>query len=133
MAAVNSADLRFAGLVFRVSTILGVVIILPMFFAEERFAAKFPPAFTHAEFYYGFAAVTLAWQLAYYLISTDPLRYRPFMLVAAAAKGLFFASVVALWLAGRISDFFLAIALPDLVFCLAFVAAWMRLKPRSAE
>ena len=45
------------------------------------------PEINHPELYYGFVGVTLAWQIVYVLIGLDPLRYRPFMLLARSAKG----------------------------------------------
>ena len=36
--------------------------------------------------YYGFVGVTLAWQVAFLVIASDPVRYRTFMLTAMLEK-----------------------------------------------
>ena len=53
------------------------MITTPNYFLETRLGEDYPPAITHPEFFYGFVGTCLAWQLAYLLIATDPVRYRP--------------------------------------------------------
>jgi len=60
------------------------------------------PRLTHLEFYYGFFGVALTWQIVYFLISKDPLRYRPMMLAGALAKLSFFAACMVLFYTGRL-------------------------------
>jgi hypothetical protein len=64
-------------------------------------------------------------QLLYALIATDPMRYRPAMLIAAFAKGTFVASTGMLYLLGRVSAAPTALSGVDLclgiLFCLAFL------------
>ena len=74
--------MRFAKRVFVIAGIWGLAIVPAMFFVRADFERQNPPAITHAEFYYGFAAVTTVWQLAFLIIASDPLRFRPFMLAA---------------------------------------------------
>ena len=58
--------------------------------------------------------VTLAWQLAYLVIASDPLRYRPLMLVAVFAKWSFVVAVAMLYWQGRVAGPVLGFASVDL-------------------
>ena len=78
--------MKFAKIVFLVAGIYGLVVIAPLFFMEGYTSATQPPAITHPEYYYGFAGVALAWQVLFLVLSRDPLRYRPMMLVAVLEK-----------------------------------------------
>lgn len=118
--------MKFARQVFRVAGVLGLVILLPMYFLEERIGRDLPPPITHPENYYGFLAVTVAWQVMYLMISTDPVRYRPLMPVAALAKLSYVTTLVVLFAVGRVASVVLGTATFDLVFGVLFVAAYTR-------
>lgn len=49
--------MKFAKRVFSVAGLYGVIVIVPMYFAEGRIGRDHPPAITHPEFYYGFLGV----------------------------------------------------------------------------
>src|SRR5215469_1264304 len=70
---------RFAGWIFLVAGVLGLLEIVPLYFLENTIGIKQPPPITHPGFYYGFVGVTLAWQIAFLIIARDPLRYVPLM------------------------------------------------------
>jgi hypothetical protein len=118
--------MRFAKRVFLIAGIYGVLLIAPMYFLEGRIAEDSPPAITHPEYYYGFVGCALAWQLTYLLISTDPLRFRPVMLMGALAKGDFLITVGILYAQGRAPGMVAALASVDGLFAVLFIAAWLR-------
>lgn len=78
--------MKFAKIVFLVAGIYGLVAVTPLFLTEGVINATQPPAITHPEYYYGFACVTLVWQLLFLVIARDPTRYRPIMLLAVLEK-----------------------------------------------
>ena len=45
-----------------------------------------PPGMSHPLFYYGFVGVALAWQVAFWLIARDPVRYRWFIVPGVIEK-----------------------------------------------
>lgn len=47
--------MKFAGYVFLIAGVYGVLVIAPQYFLEEQVGAEYPPRVTHREFYYGFA------------------------------------------------------------------------------
>jgi hypothetical protein len=87
--------------IFRWAGIYGVLVLFPTLFLETRIGIDTPPPITHAEYYYGFIGLALAWQLAFLVIASDPVRFRPLMLPAVAEKFSWGAAVLGLLLAGR--------------------------------
>lgn len=118
--------MKFSRWVFLLAAIYGVVALLPMYFREAVVARDQPPAITHPEYYYGFIGVALAWQLAFLLLSHDPLRHRPLMLPATLEKVAFGGAMLALYLQQRLSPLMLAAGAMDLLFATLFVLAWWR-------
>jgi len=123
--------MSFARIVFLIAGIYGVLVIAPMYVLESRFPAEAPPAITHPEFFYGFVGVTLAWQFAFLVISTDPPRYRLLMLPAMFEKFSFTAAATMLMLQRRLSGMVFGFAMLDFVLGTLFVIAF--LKTASSE
>ena len=118
--------MKFARWVFTIAGIYGVIVVLPQYFMEHRFAQDLPPALTHPEHFYGFIGVTLAWQFVYLLIGTDPVRYRPVMLIAMLAKLSFGIACFALYLQGRLAPIVLAASSVDLFLVILFgICYWL--------
>ena len=109
----------FARRVFMGAGVFGLLVLIPLYFKE---------AGPRPEFYYGFAGVGLVWQIAFLLISRDPVRYRPFMIVAVLEKVSFGIPTIILYLMGRVDTQMLAAALIDLTLGALFLTAWMRMK-----
>ena len=72
--------MKFARVVVRIAAVWGVLVLTPLYFMANRFGDVKSPA--GAQFYFGFLAVTMAWQLAFWVIGSDPVRFRPMMLPA---------------------------------------------------
>lgn len=123
--------MTFAKWVFTLGGIWGVLIIGSLFFIEGALAAAGGP-FSHPDMYYGFAASTFAWQLGYLVIGRNPAAYRPFMLLGAFGKVVYFAACWALFLTGRIPITTPLVASPDIVLAGLFVVAWFRTAPARA-
>jgi hypothetical protein len=120
----SAAQPRFAKWVFRVAALWALPFTLPMYFTEAQFGVDNPPAVTHPEFYYGFLSLVLAWALGFWVVSTDPIRYRPLMLVGVLEKLSYAIAVPLLVSQGRTPSVLLAFAAADLVFGLLFMAAY---------
>lgn len=117
--------MTFAKWVFTIGGIWGVIVIAPLFFMENSLAAMTGP-FSHPDTYYGFAASTLAWQFGYLLIGRDPVRYRPFMLLGAFGKAVFFGACWTLAILGRVQPLVAWAVTPDIILAILFVVAWWR-------
>jgi hypothetical protein len=81
---------------------------------------------THPDFYFGFVAVALAWQIAFLVIATDPGRFRLMMVPAMFEKFSYVLTLAVLYMQGRVQLGQAAVGLPDLVLGLLFLAAFLR-------
>jgi hypothetical protein len=122
--------MKFAKVVFFVAGTWGVLVLVPLYFALDIIGQKTPPAVTHSEYYFGFLGVALVWQLAFFVIGRDPVRFRPMMLPAMAEKFMHVATMTVLYLRGTLTAQQLAFNLPDLVLGALFVIAYLK-TPRS--
>lgn len=118
--------MRFAKVVFWVSGIWGVLMFTPLYFIFNLIGRQEPPPITHPGFYYGFAAMALAWQFAFFAIATDPVRFRPMMILGALGKLGWGIAVLVLYLQGRISQGDMALGLVDLLLAAFFVVAFLK-------
>jgi hypothetical protein len=115
--------MRFARLVFLVAGLYGLGL-LPMYFAEGLIGRWFPPQITHPEFFYGFLGVVIVFHILFLVVSRDPARYRPVMLVAVLEKFVFGLPTIVLFVQGRAPFAIVIAALIDLAFGVLFVAAY---------
>ena len=112
---------------FRGAAIYGLIVLLPLYFLERAVAAP-DAALAHPEYYYGFVGAAAAWQLVYWTIGGDPVRFRPFMLLGVIAKFGFWVPSTILWATGRTPTSTWLVTNPDLILGLAFLFAWARLR-----
>lgn len=115
--------MRFARMVFLAAGVSGALIVTPLYFLYDTVGRQYPPPITHPDFYYGFVSVTLAWQVAFLLIGTDPIRFRPLMIAAILEKVGYLATLSTLYLQGRLQFGQLVVVSPDAIFGLLFVVA----------
>jgi hypothetical protein len=119
--------MRFARWTFLIAGLYGILVLVPGFFLAAQLGEREPPPITHPEFYYGFYGSALVWQLVFFLIAGNPLKYRPLMLVSVLEKVSFFATCIVLFLTGR-----LAVGGPllgsiiDGLWMVLFTMAWRR-------
>ena len=118
--------MKFAKILFWVAGIWGILVITPLFFIFDRIGKQDPPPITHALFFYGFAGVALAWQFVFLIIASNPVRFRPLMLVGILEKLGFFLPTVALYAQHRLrsSEFF--ISGPDAILAILFLTAYLK-------
>jgi hypothetical protein len=116
--------MKAARWVFGVAAIYGLIVLLPLLFAEPWLV----PRPSRPEDYYGFLGAAIVMQLLYLAIAGDPLRYRPLMPLGVLSKLSFFATVAVLWWLGRTAAPALAFATVDLLIGVAFAAAWIKMR-----
>ena len=117
---------RPARWIFRIAGIWGLVIVTPMYFLESRIGQDQPPPITHPEFFYGFIGVTLAWQVLFLIIATDPIRFRPAMLAAMVEKITYAVAVPVLYAQHRVAPVAVVFAGIDAVLLVLFIVAYLR-------
>jgi hypothetical protein len=117
--------MRFAKWVFLLAGVTGVLMIVPPFFLEAKTGEDYPPPINHPEYYYGFLCVTLAWQLMFLVIGSDPVRYRLAMLAAFVEKAGFAIAIPVLYALERVPRVWLAFASMDATWLVLFVIAFV--------
>ncbi len=118
--------MRLAKWVFLLAGVSGILLTLPPYFLEQRTSQEYPPAITHPEYYYGFLGVTLAWQVLFVVIASDPVRYRRAMLPAMIEKASFAGAVLLLYAASRVPGVWAGFAAMDATWLVLFVASYLR-------
>lgn len=118
--------MKFAKYTFYAAGIYGLIVLLPQFFLLEKTGRDYPPAITHPEYFYGFVAVAVAFQLVFLIIGSNPSKYRTLMLAALVEKFPFALIVFALYAAGRANEMILAGAGVDFILGILFLIAYLK-------
>ena len=121
--------MKFAKIIFWIAGIYGLVVITPLYFLANRIGQQDPPPITHPGFYYGFVGVAIAWQIAFFVIASDPVRLRPIMIPAALEKISFGVAILVLYTHGQVYTADLGFGVADLVFALLFLIAFSKSRP----
>src|SRR5215471_456036 len=116
--------MRFAKWVFLLAGVSGILMVVPPYFLERQTGEDYPPPVNHPEFYYGFFGVTLAWQVLFLVIASDPVRYRLAMLPAVLEKASFVLAAWILYALERVNPGMAAFSLLDATWLVLFVIAY---------
>jgi hypothetical protein len=104
----------------------GLLVLTPLYSMFDMIGQLYPPSITHPDFYYGFLAITFAWQVAFLIIGRDPIRLRPMMIPAVLEKAFYVLTLAVLYGQGRLELGQLAPGFPDFVLGCLFVAAFFK-------
>ena len=118
--------MRFAKTIYIVAAVWGLLVLTPLYFMEQSIGTKNPPAITHPEYFYGFVGVGLAWQIAFLIIGTNPVRYRALMIPCMIEKFSFAIACTMLYMRQRIATQVFGSSMVDLVFGVLFVVVYVR-------
>jgi hypothetical protein len=120
--------MKFAKIVFWSAGIWGVLVLTPLYFMFNRISRQDPPPITHPAFYYGFVGAGLAWQMAFFIIATNPVRFRPIMIACVVEKFTYAAALIILYRQNRLHPSDLTFGVVDLLFGVLFVWAFFRVR-----
>jgi len=118
--------MKFAKIVFWSAGAWGVLILTPLYFMFDLIGKKDPPPITHPGFYYGFVGAGLTWQIVFFIIATNPARFRPLIVASIAEKFSYAAALIVLYIQSRLHPSDLVFAAIDLLFGLLFLAVFVR-------
>jgi hypothetical protein len=124
--------MKFAKTVFWVAGVWGFLVLTPLYFMFDLIGRNDPPPITHPGFFYGFVGVALAWQVAFIIIATDPIRFRPLMIPSILEKLSWGVAVIVLVLQQRMHKSDLIFAGTDLFLGVLFVVSYFKTSARSA-
>ena len=103
----------FATRVFQAAGIWGLLLLGGLYLAYLAGAGEFSVVTSHPQYVHGFFLLGLAWQVAFLMIATDPIRYRLMMLVAMLEKFPFTLATLLLYSNGDIPASVLGAGLID--------------------
>jgi hypothetical protein len=112
--------------VFRLAGIWGILVLTPLFFT-------FDAARHHPQFYFGFLDVTMAWQIAFFVIASDPVRFRPMMIPAMLEKLGYVLTMPILYARSQVTGAEALTAVPDFVLLILFVVAYRKVDRARGE
>jgi hypothetical protein len=121
--------MKFAKIVFWMAGIWGVLVLAPLYFMFDLIGRQDPPPITHPAFYYGFVGAGLAWQLVFFIVATNPVRFRPLMIACVAEKFSYAAALIVLYMQNRLHPADLVFAGVDFVLGILFMASFLKTQP----
>ena len=128
--------MRFAKFTFLGAGIWGIVVLLPLYYLIDVTGRQYSAPADYPHFFYGFLSVAMAWQIAFLLIGSDPLRFRWFMVPSIFEKLGHVTTVAVLYSRGRIPAIDAQGAIPDLLLGILFILAFVctaPLRPASTQ
>ena len=125
--------MKFAKLTFWIAAIWGLLILTPLYFLFDSIGRNNPPPITHPDFFYGFVGVALAWQIAFIVIATDPVRFRPLMIPSVFEKFSYAIAVFVLVSQGRVHKPALFFAGVDTLLGVLFVSSYLKTPARTPQ
>ena len=123
--------MKFAKLAFWIAAIWGLLILTPLYFLFDSIGRNNPPPITHPDFFYGFAGVALAWQIAFIVIAADPVRFRSLMIPSVFEKFSYAIAVFVLVSQGRVHKPALVFGGVDLLLGILFGVSYFRTLARA--
>jgi hypothetical protein len=113
-------------MVFIIAGIWGIAVLTPLYWLVDVSGRKYPVPSQYPDFFYGFIAVAMAWQIAFLIIGSNPTRFRTFMIPAVLEKLGYVATLLVLYNQARISSTALQAAVPDGFLGLLFIVAFLK-------
>jgi hypothetical protein len=111
--------MKFAKIVFSIAGALGILAMIPMYLASGSYR------------YYGSLGGLVAWQFAFFVIATDPKRYRLMMIPALMEKLLWVLTRIAIYFQGRMTSAeVIGGAIPHGLRGILFVMAFFRTRAK---
>ena len=118
--------MKFAKYVFIAAGIWGIAVLTPLFFLVDVTGRPYQAPTDYPHFFYGFVAVALAWQIAFLMIGSNPVRYRLLMIPAFIEKAGYVLTTTLLYRQGRIAGEEAGTAIPDALLLVLFVVAYVK-------
>ena len=118
--------MRFARVVFLTAGIWGVAVLTPLYWLRDITGRAYAVPTDSPQFFYGFFAVALTWQMAFLAIAWNPMRLRPFMLLGVVEKVSYVLTLAVLYQQARISTDDAMAAFPDLLLGVLFLTAFVK-------
>jgi hypothetical protein len=124
---------RFAKFVFVGAGVWGIAVLTPFYWLVDVTGRRYAPPTEYPHFFYGFFAITMAWQFAFLVIGSNPIRFRPLMVPSMFEKFSYVVTLVVLYNQARISAADFQAAIPDLLLGSLFLAAFVKTRVSASQ
>lgn len=118
--------MKFAKYAFIGAGVWGIAVLTPFYWLVDVTGRRYAPPTEYPHFFYGFFAITMAWQFAFLVIGSNPIRFRPLMVPSMFEKFSYVVTLVVLYNQARISAADVQAAIPDLILGILFVVAFVK-------
>jgi hypothetical protein len=118
--------MRFAKIVFVLAGIWGLAVLPPFYWLVDITGRHYDVPTQYPQFFYGFMSITLAWQIAFLVIGSNPARFRPLMVPTMLEKFGYVVTLAVLYAQGRVSSTDAQAIVPDLILGVLFVVAFVK-------
>ena len=125
--------MRFARIVFIVAGVWGIAVLTPRYCLVDITGRQYAPPTAYPQFFHGFLSVAMAWQIAFLMIGSNPVRYRLLMIPSALEKLGYVATLAVLYGQARISAVDARAAVPDLVLAILFLVAFVKTRSSTDD
>ena len=125
--------MKFAKAVFVIAGIWGVLVLTPLYFMFNAIGRQDPPSITHPAFYYGFVGTAFAWQVAFFIIAANPVRFRPLIIPSIIEKFAYAIPGTILYLQARMRASDLVFVAADFIFGVLFLIALFTTAAKNAS
>jgi hypothetical protein len=117
---------KFAKYVFVSAGVWGIAVLTPFYWLVDVTGRRYAPPTEYPHFFYGFFAITMAWQFAFLVIGSNPIRFRALMVPSMFEKFSYVVTLVILYNQARISVADFQAAIPDVLLGILFVVAFVK-------
>jgi hypothetical protein len=117
---------KFAKYVFIIAGVWGIAVLTPFYWLVDVTGRRYAPPMEYPHFFWGFFTITMAWQFAFLVIGSNPVRFRPLMVPSMFEKFSYVVTLVVLYNQARISAADFQAAIPDLLLGSLFVVAFVK-------
>ena len=118
--------MKLAKIVFITAGVWGIIVLTPLFLLLDVTGRQYAPPTAYPQFFYGFLAVAMAWQIAFLVIGSNPARFRLLMMPCIVEKLGYVATLLVLYGQGRITATDASPGIPDLVLGILFIVAFFK-------
>lgn len=118
--------MRFAKIVFFTAGVWGIVVLTPLYWLVDVTGRHYAPPSDSPHFFYGFVSVAMVWQIAFLMIGSRPVLFRPLMIPGILEKFSYVTTLAVLYGRGTISATDAQAAVPDFLIGLLFIVAFAK-------
>ena len=121
--------MTFAKFVFIGAGIWALTVLAPLYALIDITGRRYVAPTQYPQFFYGFLAVAIAWQVAFLVVGTNPARFRTLMIPCIIEKLSYVATLILFFASDRISALDAQPAWPDGLLGLLFIVAFVVTRP----